>query len=78
MGGKSAYSLMYYWKLFRHVELEAERKREEKVHTLKKNLKLLMIALIVLAIEKLSEFITALFSSQGPGNHVIVILFFIR
>ena len=47
----------------RHIELEAERKREKQVRTLKKNLKLLMIALIVLAIEKLSEFITALFSS---------------
>ena len=50
--------------------MEAEQKREEKIHTLKKNLKLLMIALIVLAIEKLSEFITALFRSQGSGNPV--------
>ena len=31
---------------------------------MKKNLKLLMIALIVLAIEKLSEFITALISGR--------------
>ena len=37
---------------------------------MKKNLKLLMIALIVLAIEKLSEFITALFSGQASGNLV--------
>ena len=71
-----AYS-KYNWELCRQIELEAEQKREEKVHTLKKNLKLLMIALIVLAIEKLSEFITALFSSQGPGNPVII-TFFIR
>ena len=57
-------------KSFRHIELEAELKREEKVRTLKKNLKLLMIALIVLAIEKLSEFLTALFSGQASGNTV--------
>ena len=50
--------------------MEAELKREEKVRTLKKNLKLLMIALIVLAIEKLSEFLTALFSGQASGNTV--------
>ena len=54
----------------RHIELEAELRKEEKVRTLKKNLKLLMIALIVLAIEKLSEFITALFSSQAAGTTV--------
>ena len=35
---------------------------------MKKNLKLLMIALIVLAIEKLSEFITALISSLASGE----------
>ena len=34
------------------------------MRTLKKNLKLLMIALIVLAIEKLSEFVTALFGGS--------------
>ena len=48
----------------RHIDLEAEEKKEKQVRTLKKNLKLLMIALIVLAIEKLSEFITALISGR--------------
>ena len=67
------YSLILIGYLFRHDELVAEQKREEKVHTLKKNLKLLMIALIVLAIEKLSEFITALFSSQKSENPVNII-----
>ena len=60
--------------IFRHIELEAELKKEEKVRTMKKNLKLLMIALIVLAIEKLSEFITALFSGQASGNLVKIYL----
>ena len=44
--------------------MESDEKKEKQVRTLKKNLKLLMIALIVLAIEKLSEFITALFSGS--------------
>ena len=58
----------YIFFLNRHIELEAELKKEEKIHNLKKNLKLLMIALIVLAIEKLSEFITALISSRASGE----------
>ena len=45
--------------------MEAEEKREKSVRKMKKNLKLLMIALVVLAIEKLSEFFTALFSGSG-------------
>ena len=65
------YQMLWFIFIFvRHIELEAELKREEKVRTLKKNLKLLMIALIVLAIEKLSEFLTALFSGQASGNTV--------
>ena len=53
----------------RHIEMESEEKREKSVRKLKKNLKLLMIALVVLAIEKMSEFFTALFSgSAAPSN----------
>ena len=49
--------------------MESEEKREKSVRKLKKNLKLLMIALVVLAIEKMSEFFTALFSGSAvPSN----------
>ena len=49
--------------------MEADEKREKSVRKMKKNLKLLMIALVVLAIEKMSEFFTALFSgSAAPSN----------
>ena len=48
--------------------MEAEEKREKSVRKMKKNLKLLMIALVVLAIEKLSEFFTALFSGSGAPS----------
>ena len=48
--------------------MEAEEKRDKSVRKLKKNLKLLMIALVVLAIEKLSEFFTALFSGSAAGT----------
>ena len=58
-------------KSIRHFELEAELKKEEKVRTMKKNLKLLMIALIVLAIEKLSEFITALLSGHQASENTV-------
>ena len=54
--------------------MESDEKKEKHVRKMKKNLKLLMIALIVLAIEKLSEFITALFSGSmgtSPSNQVI-------
>ena len=52
----------------RHIEMDAEEKREKSVRKLKKNLKLLMIALVVLGIEKLSEFFTALFSGSAAGT----------
>ena len=48
--------------------MERDKQREKKLQKMKKNLKLLMIALIVLAIEKLSEFITALIRGSHP-NH---------
>ena len=68
-----SFSCAYFYNIFqfnllRHAEIEAEQKKEGKVRKLKKNLKLLMIALIVLAIEKLSEFITALISTQTSGD----------
>ena len=48
--------------------MEAEEKREKTVRKMKKNLKLLVIALVVLVIEKLSEFITAIFSGSGNSQ----------
>ena len=55
--------------ILRHIEMKAEEKREKSVRKMKKILKHLMIALVVLAIEKLSEFFTALFSgSAAPGT----------
>ena len=59
--------------LNRHVELEKDKQREKKLQKMKKNLKLLMIALIVLAIEKLSEFVTALISGSHP-NHAATLV----
>ena len=63
----------YFTFLSRHVELEKDKQREKKLQKMKKNLKLLMIALIVLAIEKLSEFITALIRGSHP-NHAATLV----
>ena len=45
--------------------MEAKEERDKSVRKMKKNMKLLMIALVVLAIEKIFEFLTALFSGSG-------------
>ena len=44
--------------------MEAKEERDKSVRKVKKNMKLLMIALVVLAIEKMFEFLTALFSGS--------------
>ena len=44
--------------------MEAVEKREKFLRKMKENMKMLMIALMVLAIEKLSEFFTSLFSGS--------------
>ena len=45
--------------------MEAKEKRDKSVRKMKKNMKLLMIALVVLAIENILEFLTALFSGSA-------------
>ena len=55
----------FHLDFFRHEELEVTVRKEESVKKLKKNMKLLMIALIVLGIEKFFDFILALASSSS-------------
>ena len=50
---------------FRHDDLEVTARKEKSVRKLKKNMKLVMIALIVLGIEKLFDFILALASTSS-------------
>ena len=49
----------------RHDDLEVTARKEKSVRKLKKNMKLVMIALIVLGIEKLFDFILALASTSS-------------
>ena len=69
------FSTRYFIFLCRHIELEKDKHREKKLQKMKKNLKLLMIALIVLAIEKLSEFITALIRGSHPDHAATLVTF---
>ena len=55
---------------FRHIEMEAQEKREKFLRKMKENMKMLMIALMVLAIEKLSEFFTSLFNGSDTMSTV--------
>ena len=48
--------------------MEAVEKREKFLRKMKENMKMLMIALMVLAIEKLSEFFTSLFSGSDKTS----------
>ena len=50
--------------------MEAVEKREKFLRKMKENMKMLMIALMVLAIEKLSEFFTSLFSGSDTMSTV--------
>ena len=44
--------------------MEMSEKKEQKLRTMKKNLKLLAVALVVLAIEKMTEMMAGLFNSN--------------
>ena len=48
--------------------MEMDEKKERKLRTLKKNLKLLAIALVVLAVEKMTEMMAGLFNSNDPDT----------
>ena len=50
--------------------MEAVEKREKFLRKMKENMKMLMIALMVLAIEKLSEFFTSLFNGSDTMSTV--------
>ena len=45
-----------------------DEKKERKLRTSKKNLKLLAIALVVLAVEKMTEMMAGLFNSNDPDT----------
>jgi len=47
-------------------EMEMAAAKEKKLQTMKKNLKLLAVALVVLAIEKMTEMMAGLFESNDP------------
>ena len=51
--------------LRRHAELEAAASRDASVQKMKKNLKLVMIALVVLGIEKCFDFMLAITTERG-------------
>ena len=65
MNFKGIQNFFYLLDFYRHEELEVTVRKEESVRKLKKNLKLVMIALIVLGIEKFFDFILALASSSS-------------
>ena len=46
--------------------MEMNAVKERKLRTMKKNLKLLAVALVVLAIEKMTEMMAGLFNSSDP------------
>ena len=51
--------------------MDEQKKRETTVRNLKKNVKLLVIALVVLAIEKLSEFCTAVVNGTSDPTNLL-------
>jgi len=56
----------------RHNEMEMAEEKERKTKNLKKNFKLVMVALFVLAIQKVVEFIAALFHRPEPCVETLV------
>ena len=46
--------------------MEMEEAKEKKLATMKKNLKLIAVALVVLAIEKMTEMMAGFFNSNNP------------
>ena len=56
--------LSFQFKSNRHEDLEITVRKEASIRKLKKNLKLVMIALIVLGIEKVFDFLLALASTS--------------
>ena len=57
--------MFFFFVKRRHAELEAAARREARIQKMKKNLKLLMIALVVLGIEKCFDFILAFTTERG-------------
>ena len=55
--------------LRRHAELEAAASRDASVQKMKKNLKLVMIALVVLGIEKCFDFMLAITTERGDQQN---------
>ena len=53
----------------RHVELEAALSKAKKIKKLKNNLKLVLVSLIVLILERVFDFLFSLFTGYGkrPG-----------
>ena len=50
----------------RQSEMGITAAKERKLQTMKKNLKLLAVALVVLAIEKMTEMMAGFFNSNDP------------
>ena len=48
--------------------MEMAEAKEKKLATMKKNLKLIAVALVVLAIEKITEMMIGLFNSTDPDE----------
>ena len=48
--------------------MEIAAAKEQKLQTMKKNLKLLVVALVVLAIEKVTEMMAGLFNSNDQDG----------
>ena len=53
--------------------MEMNAVKERKLRTMKKNLKLLAVALVVLAIEKMTEMMADLFNSNDPVDGLEVV-----
>ena len=54
--------------MWRQSEMEIAAAKEQKLQTMKKNLKLLVVALVVLAIEKVTEMMAGLFNSNDQDG----------
>ena len=54
--------------MWRQSEMEIAAAKEQKLQTMKKNLKLLAVALVVLAIEKVTEVMAGLFNSNDQDG----------
>ena len=54
--------------MWRQSEMEIAAAKEQKLQTMKKNLKLLAVALVVLAIEKVTEMMAGLFNSNDQDG----------